>query len=42
MDETTARAIIYGMDYADWKAKFQTEATTEQKAKYNKIHPHKS
>ena len=42
MDETTARVIIYGMDYADWKAKFQTEATAEQKAVYNKIHPHKS
>ena len=42
MDETGARTIIYGMDYADWKAKFQTEATAEQKAKYNKIHPHKS
>ena len=42
MDETSARAMIYGMDYADWKAKFQTEATAEQKAKYNKIHPNKS
>ena len=42
MDETAARAIIYGMDYADWKDRFQTEATTEQKAKYNKSHPHKS
>ena len=42
MNETAARAIIYGMDYADWKAKFQTEATAEQKAKYDKIHPHTS
>ena len=42
MNETAARAIIYGMDYVDWKAKFQTEATAEQKTIYNKIHPHKS
>ena len=42
MDENAARTIIYGMDYASWKDKFQTEATTEQKAKYNKLHPKKS
>ena len=42
MDETAARAIIYGMDYADWKDKFQTEATAEQEAKYNELHPRKS
>jgi hypothetical protein len=30
------------MEYADWKTKFQTEATAEQKAKYNKLHPQKS
>ena len=42
MDENAARAIIYGMDYADWKDKFQAEATAEQKAKYNELHPHKS
>ena len=40
MDETAARAIIYGMDYADWKDNFQTKATAEQKAKYNELHPH--
>ena len=42
MDENAARTIIYGMDYAYWKDKFQTEATAEQKAKYNKLHPYKS
>ena len=42
MDETAARAIIYGMDYDDWKDAFQAEATVEQKAKYNELHPHKS
>ena len=42
LDENAARAIVYGMEYADWKAKFQTEATAEQKAEYNKLHPQKS
>ena len=42
MDETAARAIIYGMDYAEWKGKFQAEATAEQKAKYKELHPYKS
>ena len=42
MHEAVARAIIYGMDYADWKDKFQAEATAEQKAKYNALHPYKS
>lgn len=26
-----ARALVYGMPYADWKEKYQTEATAEQK-----------
>ena len=42
MDETAARAIVYGMKYADWKFKFQTEASAEQKAKYDKLHPQKT
>jgi hypothetical protein len=42
LDENAARVIVYGMEYAEWKAKFQTEATAEQKAKYNKLHPQKS
>ena len=42
MDEPSAREIIYGMDYAEWKDRFQTEATAEQKTKYNELHPHKS
>ena len=42
MDETAARKIIYGMDYVDWKAKFQKEASEEQISNYKKIHPHKS
>ena len=38
MTETEARAIVYGMEYADWKAQYQTEATAEQKATYEKTH----
>ncbi len=33
-----AREIVYGMPYEDWKAKHQTEATAEQKAKYEISH----
>ena len=42
LDENAAREIVYGMEYAEWKAQFQTEATAEQKAKYDKLHPQKS
>ena len=42
MDENTARATVYGMEYAEWKSKFQTEASTEQKTKYDKLHPQKT
>ncbi len=33
-----AREIVYGMPYADWKAKYQTEATAEQQAAYEAAH----
>ena len=42
MEEEEARSIVYGMNYGDWKRKFQTEATAEQKAKYDKLHPQKT
>lgn len=29
-----AREIVYGMPYAEWKEKYQTEATPEQLAKF--------
>ena len=35
MDYETARKMVYGMPYADWKAKHQTEATAEQQAAYD-------
>ncbi len=33
-----AREIVYGMPYEDWKAEHPTEATAEQKAKYEIAH----
>jgi hypothetical protein len=30
MDEKTARELIYGMDYGEWKRKYQKPATEEQ------------
>jgi len=29
-----ARTVVYGMPYADWKDKYQTEATPEQQAAF--------
>ncbi|CAL1240786.1 DUF1244 domain-containing protein [Candidatus Methylocalor cossyra] len=34
LDYPAAQEIIYGMPYAEWKAKYQTEATPEQLAAY--------
>lgn len=31
-----AREEVYGMPYADWKAKYQKEASAEQQAAFNK------
>lgn len=38
LDKEAAREVVYGMSYADWKAKYQTEATAEQKAKNAATH----
>jgi uncharacterized protein len=35
-----ARHMIYGMAYADWKAKYQSEASPEQKHAFAKSHKH--
>ncbi|MEP0069200.1 DUF1244 domain-containing protein [Pyruvatibacter sp.] len=35
MSKDAAREIVYGMPYADWKAKHQTEATDAQKAAFD-------
>ncbi|MCG8357661.1 MAG: DUF1244 domain-containing protein [Kiloniellales bacterium] len=34
MDYEQAREIVYGMPYAEFKAKYQTEASAEQKAAF--------
>ncbi len=39
MDYDTAREIVYGMPYGEWKAQHQTEATPEQKEAYKRSHP---
>lgn len=38
MDYDTARKHVYGMPYEEWKAKYQQEATAEQKAAFEKSH----
>ena len=40
IEDAAAREIVYGMDYAEWKAKYQTEATAAQRAAYEKSHSH--
>lgn len=34
-----ARRIIYGMPYEEWRNKYQTEATADQKRKYEETTP---
>ena len=34
MDQAKAREIVYGMPYDQWKAKYQSEATPEQLARF--------
>ena len=40
MDKPAAREIIYGMPFDEWKEKYQTEATAEQKATFENSHKH--
>ena len=35
IDYDSAREIIYGMPYSEWKQAYQKEATAEQLAKFN-------
>ena len=42
LSDAEAREIVYGMPFADWKAKYQAEATPEQLAAFEqarKAHP---
>ena len=34
IDEQKAREIVYGMPYAEWKAKYQTESSADQREAY--------
>ena len=36
LDKGAAREIVYGMPYDEWRDKYQTEATEEQKATFAK------
>jgi uncharacterized protein len=38
MSYDTAREVVYGMPYDEWKAKYQSEATPEQRAAYEASH----
>ncbi|CEJ88303.1 conserved hypothetical protein [Hyphomicrobium sp. GJ21] len=40
LSKDEAREIVYGMPYREWQAKYQKEATPEQKAALAKSHPH--
>ena len=40
LDYDEAREIVYGMPYAEWKARHQTEATPEQRAAWESSRPH--
>lgn len=42
IDYDSAREIVYGMAFPDWKARYQTEATDEQKEAFDeaqRLHP---
>jgi len=39
LDKEAAREHVYGMPYAQWKARYQTEATPAQAAALTKSHP---
>ena len=38
LDLEEAREVVYGMAYSEWKARYQTEATAEQKALFERTH----
>jgi len=39
LSKDEAREIVYGMPFADWKAKYQTEASDAQKAAFESAKP---
>ena len=39
IDKETAREVVYGMPYAEWKAMYQAEASAEQQSTFEKSNP---
>ncbi|WP_299482808.1 DUF1244 domain-containing protein [uncultured Roseibium sp.] len=39
LEKADAREIVYGMPYGEWKDKYQTEASAEQKAAFETNKP---
>lgn len=37
MDYDKAREIVYGMPYSEWKDRYQSEASAEQKQKFDEV-----
>lgn len=40
MSKDQAREIVYGMPYAEWQRRYQTEASPEAEAKFEASAPH--
>lgn len=40
IDRAQSREAVYGMPYDAWKAKYQSEATAEQKEAFTRTHKH--
>jgi uncharacterized protein len=40
MTKDESREIVYGMPYDEWRTKYQKEASSEQKATFEKSHRH--
>ncbi|MDX1593944.1 MAG: DUF1244 domain-containing protein [Gammaproteobacteria bacterium] len=39
LSDPEAREIVYGMPFPEWKAKYQTEASEEQKRRFEETRP---
>lgn len=40
LEKDAARTYVYGMDYAEWKVRYQTEATQSQKDAFKEAFKH--
>ena len=40
MSKDESRQFVYGMPYDEWRAKYQKEASADQKAAFEKAKPH--